>query len=449
MPAFKSRLFILLCLTALACSSSYEQEAHIIGRFSIADSLDDSGDFSQIKFQILFPDTASVDTLLTAMTDKDGRFAEDVQFPKLGRYITQVRRYGNLIASSSLLLGHGDTVRISAELPGYNKTVEVNSKEEEVLRTYARVQRGFNRIFAYVRAGQIPADTLPDVTMQWSELYWELYQQEKPHYGAKLAAAESARLLSIANDSLMLIRLVELSKEPMLVRANSVLGKQAISKYYGLDSALNYIHSLEAITDDQIDRAYLVQEQVDLLADSLHYGRALKLLNQRSAEFGQIKEFRLWASDLEKDFTEFTPGTVLSPIELSVEGTTFALSEKLGKTTLVEIAGLANSMYQNQLATVQGWYLVYKRFGFEVITLPLDESQVAVNAFFDERGRNWTVADAGTVQQNDVLEKWNVYQVPTRFLLDEQGRIIGKYVGDKMDLLFNALNNHLQKQNPS
>lgn len=420
-----------------------------MGQFSIADSLDDSGDFSQIKFQILFPDTASVDTLLTAVTDIQGRFAEDIQFPKLGRYITQVRRYGNLIASSSILLGHGDTVRISAELPGYNKTVSVDSKEEAVLKIYNRVQRGFNRIFAYVRAGQIPADTLPDVTMKWSELYWELYQQEKPHYGAKLAAAESARLLSIANDSLMLTRLAELSKEAMLVRANSVLGKQAISKYYGLDSALNYLYSLEKVTNDQLDRAYLIQEQVDLLADSLQHGRALKLLNQRSGEFARIKEFRQWAADLEKDFIAFTPGTLLPSIELSVEGKPFTLSEKLGKITLVEIAGLANSMYQNQLATVQGWHLVYKRFGFEVITLPLDESQVAINAFFDERGRNWTVADAGTVKNNDLLEKWNIYQVPTRFLIDEQGLIIGKYVGDKMDVLFNALNNHLQQHHPS
>jgi thioredoxin-related protein len=83
----------------------------------------------------------------------------------------------------------------------------------------------------------------------------------------------------------------------------------------------------------------------------------------------------------------------------------------------------------------------------EVVTLPLDENQVTVDAFFEERVKPWPVADAKAFDRQELLKKFNIRMIPTRFLIDEDGQIIRKYVGNEFDDVIQGIQKIINKDN--
>ncbi|MDZ7680587.1 MAG: thioredoxin-like domain-containing protein [Fodinibius sp.] len=88
---------------------------------------------------------------------------------------------------------------------------------------------------------------------------------------------------------------------------------------------------------------------------------------------------------------------------------------------------------------------IYKNYGLQVVTIPLDESQVTVEGFFEERVKPWPVADAQAFDRDKLLEKFNVRLIPTRFLIDREGKIIRKYVGNEYDDVIQGIRTIIKK----
>ncbi|MBN2733122.1 MAG: hypothetical protein JXR26_11895, partial [Balneolaceae bacterium] len=62
-------------------------------------------------------------------------------------------------------------------------------------------------------------------------------------------------------------------------------------------------------------------------------------------------------------------------------------------------------------------------------TIPLDTSQVTINAFFQQHVKPWPVASANAFDVNALAKTFNIKNVPVRFLVDRQGRIAHRYIG--------------------
>lgn len=92
-------------------------------------------------------------------------------------------------------------------------------------------------------------------------------------------------------------------------------------------------------------------------------------------------------------------------------------------------------------------YEIYKNYGLKIYTIPLDQSQVTVNGFFEERRKVWPVADIGSFDVQHIIEKFNVTQVPTRFLVNENGELVRKYVRDEFEDVIQDLNATLNNPN--
>jgi len=111
-----------------------------------------------------------------------------------------------------------------------------------------------------------------------------------------------------------------------------------------------------------------------------------------------------------------------------------------GDTYILEISPLANYEYQNDYDRTLIINEIYKNYGLKIFTIPLDQSELTVNAFFEERRKTWSVAQIGTFDVQQIIQKFNVVQVPTRLLVDKDGVLIRKYERGEFKDVIQGLN---------
>lgn len=445
----KPVLLILIALLAGACSQhgKMKYRATVSGTITVADSIDATGDFSQIEFIVLYPDTSGVsDTLMRARTNKKGEFRGQVRFPGQGRYPVEVRRFQRIVSTSSLLLGDRDTVRVEAQLPGFVQTAKVSSNEQRTFETYSRLNRNFERIVNLVQAGVLKPDTIPDITRVWSGLYWELFDQNPETYAGKLSAAESVRLSTGLGDSVLLERLTKIKKTPMLGQVTASLAAPALARTGGLDNALRFLDEMQAYHKDREDRGSLIRLKVEMLADSGRTDRALQELKKHSDLSETWPAFKFWMETVEKDLTELAPGSPAPAFSIVAGADTLSLDKFTGRPLLIEFTSFANENYQAQYERMLAIQLVYRTAGLEMLTIPIDQNPVLYEGFFQERAKNWTFTNAGEFQRTGIGTAYNVRTVPLRVLISREGKIIRKYSGANIELLFSDLQTQLQKE---
>ena len=70
--------------------------------------------------------------------------------------------------------------------------------------------------------------------------------------------------------------------------------------------------------------------------------------------------------------------------------------------------------------------------------------------FFEERVRHWDVASFGSFDIQKLIETFNVTDVPTRILVDQNGNIVRKYVTTEFTDVIQGMNsviNQNKKEN--
>jgi glutathione peroxidase-family protein len=171
-------------------------------------------------------------------------------------------------------------------------------------------------------------------------------------------------------------------------------------------------------------------ERIKLLYDSARVEQAKKLLNDFEQNYRDNENAQSWADAISYDLNYLSPGDTIPSFSFQVNGNTFSRDSLKGTPYILEITTLANRLYQEQYDRTVAIHSLYKNFGLQVITIPLDNSQVTVDAFFEARGiKPWPVAPAQAFDRQELLELFNIRVIPTRFLIDREGKIIRKYVG--------------------
>lgn len=440
-------LLFVIAIPLSFCSDPHPYQAHIDARLTVSDSLDDSGDYSEIELIIIQenPDY-SIDTLFAQTTDQEGKLSGTIYFPNFGPYPMIINRFGNRIAVNSVILSDQDSVKIQAELPRVGETISTQSREETAMQALTRVEKGFQRLQQFVQRGALPQDTLPTLIRQWSDLYWSVYETYPKSYAGFLAATQSTNMMMTVDDSLTQRQLQTIDDEVQLVRIAASLGIQHYGRQGDLDKGISYADSLLQTTEDLLDRSNITQMIISVLYDSLRIEQARTRLNRARSEFGDFSAMREWAKEREPDLNRLAPGEKVPNAILSFDGQQTDLHSLLGQPMVIEFAGMANRGYQNQYSQMRNLYYVYEPFGLKVITIPLDTVQVRIDAFYEERGSAWPVTDAGVFQADSLQEKFNITRIPTRLLIDAEGRIVQKLIGDKMNILSDLILNLFKQE---
>ena len=87
-------------------------------------------------------------------------------------------------------------------------------------------------------------------------------------------------------------------------------------------------------------------------------------------------------------------------------------------------------------------YGKYHDKGFEIIGISLDDSEPKLRSFLKDRNMTWVQYYDGSRWKNKLAQKYGVQAIPATFLLDGEGKIIGRDLrGEKLDeALATALN---------
>lgn len=415
------------------CSQGdFENQAYISGMLTYPDSVSVS-DSTRYSVSILRPDSARVDTLFHSYLDRQGRFEGAVSFKKKGQYPLIIHKNNQDVGRAGVILADQDTLKIKGDLARLESSFTVTSREHEAMESYRRLNKNFQRVMQVVRAGQIRGDSLRQEMDKWSNLYWQVYQEESGTLASELAASESIRLLEGWNNQKMMQRIRQVQENDALAGLAAVYGKNYLAKSQGLEATLSYLDTLSRQTQQKEMNMRIKMERIKLLYDSARTKDARAAVNEFQERYSENSSAKNWAKTISYDINFLSPGDSIPDFSFSQNGKTISRDSLQGTPYILEVTKLANKLYQDQFDRTVIIHGLYKNYGLDVVTLPLDESQVTVDAFFDERVKPWPVADAATFDRQDLLNKFNIQLVPTRFLVNKEGKIIRKYVGREYD----------------
>lgn len=443
---------ILILVTAmLGCSGEDKGNTAIVkAKFAVSDSIDNSKDFSEIGLTIIKKDSANADadTLFHSLTDSTGALLGKAHFPEKRQYTAIISRNKRNLAQVGIILADGDTVEVSGELPDLRNTLEVQSREHKAMEVFQRINRGFQRVATYVQTGRLTGDSLRNEINKWSDLYWQVYLDHEGTLASRVAASEAVRLLQGLNNETMMDKIRSLQKKDEFISLGATYGKNYLASEKGLDYTLNYLDTLQnnALSDETNMRVKM--ERIKLLYDSARVDKAKELLQEFKNNYENNSDAKSWSEAISYDLNYLSPGDTIPSFSFQVNGDTVSRDSLLGTPYILEITTLANRLYQEQYDRTVAIHSLYKNFGLQVVTIPLDNSQVTIDAFFEARGvQPWPVASAQAFQREKLLDLFNIRVVPTRFLIDRKGKIVRKYVGREYDDVIQGIQSIIKKDN--
>lgn len=439
---------ILIGVVFWGCSSGADKnEAYISGHLTVADSIDTTGDFSNIGLTIISRDSANAkaDTLFHTLTDSTGRFSGTVRFDKKRQYPAIISRNSQNLAQFGVILADGDSVRITGQLPNLSQTLSISSREHDAMTQYQRIREGFQRILKFARAGRLTGDSLRQELDKWSNLYWDVYQKNPGTIASQLSARESISILQGLDNQKMMQRIRAVQDNDSLSDLGATFGKNYIAQSQGLESALAYLDTLSSITESEDKSMRISMERIKLLYDSARVKTAKEKLTSFTNEYPKDQTSNKWVESMRYDLNYLSPGDSIPDFSFKANGKTISRDSLIGTPYILEITRLSNRLYQDQFDRTVVIHSIYKNYGLQVVTIPLDDSQVTVNAFFQERMKPWPVANAQAFDQQQLLKEFNVQFIPTRFLIDREGNIVRKYVGNEYKDVIQGIQTIIQK----
>lgn len=447
MPKNWLPVFIIIALIGWGCSAGdSEKQAVITGNFSIADSINHRGDLLPVSITIIRQADGQPDTLFREVTDSSGFFSGKAYFPERGEYPAMISRSGRPLSQLGIILADGDSVEIRGRFPEIDQTVTISSGEHDAMRQFGNLNRGFQRISQFANAGKLHGDSLEQELLKWSNLYMDLFRENEDTKAGELAVSESVRLLEGWNNPTMMKRIREVQHRGAFAQLAAEYGKDYMAQSQGLDAALAYLDTLAEFTEDTDQIMYISRERIGLLYDSARVQLAQKELEAFQIEYTEDSTAQSWAESINYDLNYLSPGDQVPEFEFAQKGKRISHDSLLGNTYILEVTRLSNALYQEQFDRTVVIHSIYKNYGLNLVTLPLDESQITVDAFFDERIKPWPVSDAQAFDRKELLETFNIRMIPTRFLIDKEGKIVRKYVGREFQDIVKDLQNIITKE---
>jgi hypothetical protein len=251
----KFLLIISAALLMWGCSSGDDSRQAIIkGQFTASESTNAANnDMLPINLTIVRQDSAESDpdTLFHQETDSSGNFNGSASFQEKGRYPVYISKGGNNLGRFGVILAEDDTLEITGELSNLEETLNISSREHDAMQKFGRLNSGFQRIARYANAGRLSGDSLEQELDKWSDLYFELYQDNKETQAGSLAAAEAIRLLDGWNGEKMMNRIRSVQDNDDLVHLGLNYGKEYLARSSGLQPTLTYLDSLSDVTEER------------------------------------------------------------------------------------------------------------------------------------------------------------------------------------------------------
>lgn len=417
-----------------ACSSGdYPVHSTVSGEFSVRAEIDSTGNHAGFRVAILGQKDGDVDTLGTAVTGADGSFAFDVFAPEPGIYPISVERYGSELALGEFVAVDGDTVRISAVFPLGARRLRIVSAENAAWTAYRNAKTQHNHSMAeLIGAGGYTADMMERVITQTSSILWNIQTTFPSTIGGDLAKAESVIMMEGWNDSLVVARYLEIDPSNESVVEVAKAARRAVARTRGGQAALGLLASyLESVPETK--KAGIMAEIVIAHADSNQASEAVEVASELRRLYPE-SPWADWAVRATYDLENLQPGMEAPAFSLvDREGNELTSSNLAGNFIILEFFDPLEPIYQREMAARNNIADKLSERLFRYVSVSVEPDEDVNEALFDEveQPGYFVWSDQGMNQQ--VVKDFNVHVIPTRFLMDPDGRIVAKYTGPAID----------------
>ncbi len=431
--------FFALLMTASCIGCGQEAEAEqragtvhsfLEGQITLSAEIDSVADYSGFEILVAERKEEGIDTLGFAQTDVEGKFSMEITAPGTNIYSLVISRAGAVLRLDEIAVAEGDSASFKVKFPFGNRPVMIRSKENAALLGFKNTVALHNgEIDSYTRQGVEDRSVYANKIFLTSQILWGLQESSQGTLAASLAAAQSIMMLEGWNDSLVVVRAETL--DPENVNYGLVVGAARRSKVRlaGLESGPAFVEALKAKVTDEDILAVIQSELVLAYRDNDLDNEALTAARELKMQYATDSSWIRWADRAIYDLEYLRPG---------MEAPGFNLTDKSGKeVSPTTLAGkpfvlefyLPGGEFEIQLPARNAFYRSEEgATPFEILSLSLNDDVDMNEAFFDGRdipGRHVILEDGPNA---GVVKKYNVYLLPTRFLIDAEGKIVGKYV---------------------
>lgn len=380
------------------------------------------------------------DTLGIATTDTTGYFMMEISVPERGVYPLLISRYGTPLHQEEMAVVAGDAATVDAVLPTA-APLRIRSAENVAWVAYrntrAQHQRSLNEVLT---GGTIDPEAIRRTVEATSTIYTSLARTFPGTMGAEVASAESVIMLAGWNDAMALERLDSLSIDNVRIVDVLRAARRAAARESGLESGLALLEGWKAKTDDQVLRAAIQSEQVLALIDSLQQDRALiaaRDLRAQNAGAGWDQ----WADNAIYELENLMPGMIAPDVVVRTypDSALVETSSLRGKLVLLEFYAPGATSFEAEIAQRNEVIDLLDPRIFASISVSVDPDTLRNEAYIDSRQLLGQHVIAPDGLRGDLASLYNVNVLPTRYLLDADGRIAGKYTGRAMERLVSDL----------
>lgn len=432
----RAPLLLGLFLIGIACQKSTPTvQSYLEGQITVAPRIDTSSDYSNFRVLVVRAKGRAIDTLGHATTDPDGRFSMTVSAPERDIYKLTIwgRRGQERLATSNYVVAEGDSGSLKLELPVGRGPLKVRSPENVALLGYQNTMAMHRQMLTkHLKENTYSPDGLVQTVRLTSSVLWSLQDNYAGTYASELAAVESLSLLQGWNDSLVVDRVREIDpSNPRFIEAARI-GRKAEARLHGQRAALTFLDTLEARVANSPKRAGVQAVRIQAFLDSAQTDAALSASQRLRADYPDTK-WAEWAKRAHYEAGNLMPG--MKAPELAVQtlsGDSLSLRRLRGHPVVLEYYQPGNTTYNQQLAARNDLYQTTRTDSVSFVSISTEPDTVVNRAFLSSNqvpGRK-VIAPKGL--DDPLVTRYNVFEVPTRYLINGDGEIVRQYPGSAL-----------------
>ncbi len=431
----------LLVLTACRPSQGQVAQAepvrsHLAGRLTVNAEIDSTADYRGFAVIVAYDAGAGVDTLGYAVTDSTGAFEMDVTAPDRGIYPLLVSRRGVLIASGELAVADGDSATVQATLPVGNRPLRIHSPENGAWAAFRNTKAQHNNnLVELLKDGAYDEEAIRKSVMQTSLILWSMRETFPKTIGADLASAEAVMMLGGWDDSLAVARALEIGPDNASFADVARAARTAQSRLAGPEAAFELVRDFQARAQSDAQRAQLHVELILAYVENEQREEALAATRLLKDTFPGT-EWAAWADRATYDLENLMPGMPAPAFSARTDdGQSVSLESLRGQVVVLEFYAPQNTAFARQLDERKALYESAQGRPFRLLSISLEPDTLLNEGFLE--GRDFpglrVIAPGGA--QGELARRYNVNVVPTRYLIDPEGKLAGKYVGQTLPAL--------------
>ena len=175
--------------------------------------------------------------------------------------------------------------------------------------------------------------------------------------------------------------------------------------------------------DYRLPRSERIPRYLELLTSSV----GMKVATQKPKKLGKQGLSRRLAEAYD-EFGKSAPDFSATDLE----GTPISLQQYRGKVVLLDFWAVWNGFCVGEVLRVKKIYDTYKDKGFDIIGVSLDTDETKLRNYLTENDIPWRQIYSGLERQSPLAQRYDVRSIPTRWLIDRDGKLIAYEANHKL-----------------